>query len=203
MKTIANKVSYMLEIKKSEFICSLKNVNNVEEAKAYILKIKEKYSDASHNCSAYIVGQNKKVNDDGEPKGTAGMPILNVLEHHDLQNIVCIVTRYFGGVKLGAGGLIRAYSKTTSQALNSTNLINLIPGELIELTVPFSVNDSLNYYLTKNKIIITNKYYENNVKYFVKVKLKEKSLFKKEIELISYLIKSVKKEDILMEDNEK
>ncbi len=106
-------------IQKSRFIGYVKRVETEEDAQAFVQEIKKKHHDATHNCSAYMVGEHnqvQKANDDGEPSGTAGVPILEVLKKKDLKDTAVVVTRYFGGIKLGAGGLIRAYSSTTSQA---------------------------------------------------------------------------------------
>ena len=111
-KTIAKNGIVEEEIKKSRFICQVKRVTTEEEAREFIAQIKKEHYKATHNCSAFILGERstiKRTSDDGEPSGTAGVPMLNVLEQHDLTDICVVVTRYFGGIKLGAGGLIRAY----------------------------------------------------------------------------------------------
>ncbi len=203
MNTIQGEIIYEIEIKKSRFICYIKHVSSVEEAKEYIDIIKKKHEDARHNCSAYIVGINKKADDDGEPSNTAGVPMLGVLEHHDIDNVVCVVTRYFGGIKLGAGGLIRAYAKSVSQAINSTTLINLVQGTVILIEVGFDANDSLNYYLKKHKLEIIEKQYFQKVTYKVKVKNSEFEEVQKDINGINHLIKITKIEDVMMVDYEK
>ncbi|MHC5217210.1 YigZ family protein [Enterococcus sp. LJL128] len=119
-----------LEIKKSRFICFLKRVSTEEEAKAFIAGIKKEHWKANHNCSAFILGDQGEIqrsSDDGEPSGTAGIPMLEVLKKQELINVAAVVTRYFGGTKLGAGGLIRAYSHAVSQA---TNEIGIVEGKL-------------------------------------------------------------------------
>ncbi|KGP91412.1 hypothetical protein N780_19490 [Pontibacillus chungwhensis BH030062] len=113
-------------IQKSRFIGYVKRVETEEEAKAFVQEIKKKHSNATHNCSAYMVGEHdqiQKAHDDGEPSGTAGVPILDVLKKKGLKDTAVVVTRYFGGIKLGAGGLIRAYSGATSQALETTGIV--------------------------------------------------------------------------------
>lgn len=120
MKRIQENYENTLIINKSEFICHLYRVNNVTEVEDILAKVKKKYYDATHNCYAYIIGDNQeiqKASDDGEPSKTAGLPILDVLKKNDLTNILAIVTRYFGGILLGAGGLIRAYSASTASCL--------------------------------------------------------------------------------------
>ena len=110
-------------IRKSRFVCSLKRVDSGDEAKSFIKDIKKEYWDATHNCSAYIIDeQQQRSNDDGEPSGTAGIPMLEVLRKQKVVQVAAVVTRYFGGVKLGAGGLIRAYSGAVAQALVTAGL---------------------------------------------------------------------------------
>ena len=117
MKSIKEITEHTLVIKKSEFICTLIPLNDENKINETIGFYKEKYKDATHNCIAYLVGTKERANDDGEPSGTAGLPMLNVLKKQELSNIIAIVTRYFGGIKLGAGGLTRAYSQAVAEAL--------------------------------------------------------------------------------------
>ena len=113
-------------IQKSRFICYMERVTNEEDAQSFIQQIKKKHYDANHNCSAYIIGENdhiQKANDDGEPSGTAGVPMLEVLKKKQLKDTVVVVTRYFGGIKLGTGGLIRAYGKSVSEGLGAIGIV--------------------------------------------------------------------------------
>jgi uncharacterized YigZ family protein len=115
-----------INIERSRFIAYVNRAETEEEAQAFIADIKKKHWDANHNCSAYMIGEHnliQKANDDGEPSGTAGVPMLEVLKKRGLKDTVVIVTRYFGGIKLGAGGLIRAYGKATSEGLNATGIV--------------------------------------------------------------------------------
>ncbi|OIU67674.1 YigZ family protein [Rossellomorea aquimaris] len=115
-----------INIERSRFIAYVNRAETEEEAKAFIDDIKKKHWDANHNCSAYMIGENdliQKANDDGEPSGTAGVPMLEVLKKRGLKDTVVVVTRYFGGIKLGAGGLIRAYGKSVSEGLNATGVV--------------------------------------------------------------------------------
>jgi uncharacterized YigZ family protein len=115
-----------ITIERSRFIAHVARVETEEAAQEFIAKIKKQHWDATHNCSAYMIGENnliQKANDDGEPSGTAGVPMLEVLKKRDLKDTVVVVTRYFGGIKLGAGGLIRAYGKATSEGLNATGVV--------------------------------------------------------------------------------
>jgi uncharacterized YigZ family protein len=118
-----------IEINRSRFISYVKRVETQEEAVAFIQEIKKKHWDATHNCSAYIVGEHdqfQKMDDDGEPSGTAGKPILEVIKKKGLKDTVIVVTRYFGGIKLGAGGLIRAYGKSASAGVQATGVVERI-----------------------------------------------------------------------------
>lgn len=113
-------------IDRSRFIAHVARAETEEDAQAFIADIKKQHWSANHNCSAYMIGENnliQKANDDGEPSGTAGVPMLEVLKKRDLKDTVVVVTRYFGGIKLGAGGLIRAYGKSTSEGLNATGVV--------------------------------------------------------------------------------
>ena len=121
--TIAKDILTEQVISKSRFICSLKKVKTEEEAQEFIKAVKKEFWDATHNCSAYIIDeQHQRSSDDGEPSGTAGMPMLGVLRKQELQQVAAVVTRYFGGIKLGAGGLVRAYAGSVSQAIEAAGL---------------------------------------------------------------------------------
>ncbi|USK33612.1 YigZ family protein [Bacillus sp. F19] len=124
--TVKGYGEHEISIQKSRFICYINRATTEEEAQAFIQQIKKKHWDATHNCSAYLIGEHdliQKANDDGEPSGTAGVPILEVLKKRQLKDTVAVVTRYFGGIKLGAGGLIRAYGSSTSEALNAIGIV--------------------------------------------------------------------------------
>jgi uncharacterized YigZ family protein len=113
-------------IQKSRFIAYISRAESEEEAQEFIQTIKKKHRDATHNCSAYLIGENdqiQKANDDGEPSGTAGVPILEVLKKRQLKDTAAVITRYFGGIKLGSGGLIRAYGKATSEGIETTGIV--------------------------------------------------------------------------------
>lgn len=139
-KTIKQDIIAEEEIKKSRFICQLKRVESEEEARQLIATIKKEHYKASHSCSAMIIGEKatiKRSSDDGEPSGTAGIPILTVLEKHDLTNVVAVVTRYFGGIKLGAGGLIRAYAGSVANALTQSGLITVKEQAGLQVTLTY------------------------------------------------------------------
>lgn len=139
MKSIDKKTSYELIINKSRFICLLYNVNSIDEINLILKNVKDEYKGATHYCYSYILDELKRFSDDNEPSGTAGMPILNVLENNNLNHILCIVVRYFGGIKLGAGGLVRAYTKSVTSCLENTNIVNLINGK--EITIKFNYDN--------------------------------------------------------------
>lgn len=125
MKYLKNQVTKSLIIQKSEFIANVFRVNSIEEANQIISTIKKRYYDAKHNCYAYVIGESmdvQKISDDGEPQGTAGLPILSVIKNNNITNVLVIVTRYFGGILLGKGGLIRAYGEAVSNALKEAEL---------------------------------------------------------------------------------
>ena len=127
-KTIKENGRVEEEIKKSRFICHVKRVEAEEEARDFINSIKKEHYKATHNCSAFILGEKseiKRTSDDGEPSGTAGIPMLGVLESHQLTNLCVVVTRYFGGIKLGAGGLIRAYAGSVALAVKEIGLVEI------------------------------------------------------------------------------
>ena len=127
--TIAKSCQQEIIIEKSRFICSLAKVATEEEAQDFIKQKKKEYWDATHNCSAYVIGETslaERSSDDGEPSGTAGIPMLTVLRKNSLYNIAAVVTRYFGGVKLGAGGLVRAYTKSVSEAITTAGLAEVV-----------------------------------------------------------------------------
>lgn len=125
-KTVKSYGEHEITIQKSRFIAYVNRVESVEEALAFIEKIKKQNWNATHNCSAYMIGEHdeiQKANDDGEPSGTAGLPILEVIKKRGLKDTVIVVTRFFGGIKLGAGGLIRAYGKSASEGLTAAGIV--------------------------------------------------------------------------------
>ena len=129
------------EIKKSRFICHLKRVKTEEEARDFIQRIKKEHHKANHNCSCFILGENaeiKRSSDDGEPSGTAGVPMLTVLEKQGLTDTVAVVTRYFGGIKLGAGGLIRAYAGSVAKAIDEIGKVLVKEQEGISITLNYA-----------------------------------------------------------------
>ena len=147
MKTIKNDYVSEIEINKSRFITLLYRVRSVDMVKEKLDLAKSLYKDATHYCYGYIIDDNKKSSDDGEPGGTAGVPIMEVLLKNDLNYVLCVVVRYFGGIKLGAGGLVRAYSKSVSSSLIDDNITTLIDGYKIEVVVSYDEQKRLDYIL--------------------------------------------------------
>ena len=164
MKTIKENIINEIDIKNSKFITLLIKINN-NNINSILEEIKTKYPKATHYCYAYIFNEIKKSSDDGEPGGTAGLPILNVIEKEELNNILVIVVRYFGGIKLGAGGLVRAYTKSVTEALKLSDYIYLEEGFKIELEFNYSEEKQINYILKDSKIL--NKEYNELIKYTV------------------------------------
>ena len=171
---LKNETAEIVE-KKSKFIANLFHVESVEEAENRIKDIKKKYHDARHNCIAYIVAENgqiiEKSSDDGEPSGTAGGPMLNILQKNNLCNLVIVVTRYFGGILLGTGGLVRAYSEVTQQAIEkSTKVIKVIGREMI-IELDYSNLEKFKYYCKNNNINIKKIDYMGNI--ILKIEMEE------------------------------
>lgn len=194
MKSIKEITEHTLIIKKSEFICTLIPLNDENKINETIDFYKEKYKDATHNCVAYLVGTKERANDDGEPSGTAGLPMLNVLKKQELSNIIAIVTRYFGGIKLGAGGLTRAYSQAVAEALKEANIVekNLI--DVYDVSLDYSFTKKFEHLLKVNAIDCINKEYSDQVTY--RLYIDELSFFDTIQELTSnrYTKEFIKKE---------
>lgn len=164
MKTIKNNSTNEIIIKNSRFINYLIKINN-PDIKEIIEEIKTTHPKANHYCYAYIYNDIKRSSDDKEPTGTAGSPMLNVLEKNNLNNILAITVRYFGGIKLGAGGLIRAYTESITENLKNVELIELEKGYKLEIIFNYSDEKQINYILNNSKII--DKSYDNDIKYIV------------------------------------
>ena len=166
MRTIKNNTINEIIIKNSRFICLLIKINSVD-INDILDKIKSDYPKATHYCYAYLYNDIQRFNDDGEPGGTAGMPMLNVLLKEELSNVLCVVIRYFGGIKLGAGGLVRAYTKSVTECLKVTDLMDLEEGYKVRLK--FNYNDEKQVkYLLKDSTFLNEKY-DLDVEYLVLV----------------------------------
>lgn len=159
-------IETLYEIQKSKFITHLRHIETEEEARAFIQAMKKKYFDARHNCSAYVLGENadkQKSNDDGEPGGTAGNPILEAIKKNKLTNIVVVVTRYFGGIKLGAGGLIRAYSHAAVLGLEAATVLAMTPFQQLDVTVSYDMLAAVEHWMRQNEIRSREADYAENV----------------------------------------
>ena len=177
-------------IKNSRFICFLYQVESKEEISNILEKTRKTYYDATHCCYAYILDEIKLASDDGEPSGTAGIPILNVLKKNDLTNILGVVVRYFGGIKLGAGGLVRAYTKSVQDALEENKIVKLIDGYLVELKIPYEISKKVDYLLKNIKII--NKDFQEEISYTIEIPVTDLNI----IEMYSpTIIKKIKIEE--------
>lgn len=165
MKSVRKITVNRLVIKKSEFICTLIPCNDESQVDQIINEYKQIYHDATHNCVAYIVNNAKRAYDDGEPSKTAGVPMLDVLEKNELSNIIAIVTRYFGGIKLGAGGLTRAYRQSVADALKVADIVekHLVP--LYKITISYSYTKKFEHLLKVHQIECINKEYLDQVSY--------------------------------------
>lgn len=164
--TISEQFEYEEFIKKSRFICQLTSVKNEMDAQKLIKSIKRVHSKANHNCSAFILGDSQNIqraNDDGEPSGTAGIPMLEILKKHHLTNTCAIITRYFGGIKLGAGGLIRAYSGIVNRALEKAPLVRIVEQQEICLTLSYHFFDSLQHFLSTQPLTIGSSDFLSNI----------------------------------------
>lgn len=155
--SINKEIMNSIEINKSKFITYLFPISNQEEFSMRLNDLRKEHPKANHHCSAYILGHQQdqqKANDDGEPSGTAGYPMLDVLKTNNLTNIAAIVVRYFGGIKLGSGGLIRAYSTSVSGALNVAQKTANVNQAIFELTIPYQNNDVFQYFLGQTDLMI-------------------------------------------------
>lgn len=172
-KTISNDSEAEIIEKKSKFIANIFYVETREEAEEKIKEIKKKYFDARHNCFAYSIFTKDRIierfSDDGEPSGTAGAPMLNILSSQNLRNVVVIVTRYFGGILLGTGGLVRAYTGAVQEALKNVEIIEKYLGLEVKIEVNYPNLEKLKYYLKQNEIKILSSEYLENIKVLVEM----------------------------------
>lgn len=181
MKSIKENIINKFEINKSIFITELIKVKNIEEINKAFEEVKNKYKDATHYCYAYIIDDFKKSSDDGEPGGTAGVPIMDTLNKAQINNILCVVVRYFGGIKLGAGGLVRAYRKSVSEALAQAEFNELINGYQIILETSYDKQKELDYLLKDNY----KKEFNENIKYTIECDKDMKEILEKNYKILS------------------
>ena len=162
--------------KKSRFIAHSAHVESEEEALAFIEQIKKQYWDARHNCWAYSIGEKQpalRCSDDGEPSGTAGKPMLEVLTGQELHNVVAVVTRYFGGTLLGTGGLIRAYTKSTQEGIKESMVIEKCLGVMLSLTCDYTTSGKIQYLTATEHIPVLDTVYTDNVTFEMIVPVEE------------------------------
>ena len=167
-------------ISKSRFIAYIKPVSTENEAKAFIDEIKTKHKDATHNCSAYTVGPEmniQKANDDGEPSGTAGIPMLEILKQQEIHNVCVVVTRYFGGIKLGAGGLIRAYSGAVRDVIYDIGRVELREAIPVTVTLDYDQTGKFEYELASTTFLLREQFYTDKVSYQIDVVKNEYDAF--------------------------
>lgn len=183
-RTIQKNGLHEIEIKKSRFICHLKRVETEEEAQAFIEEIKKEHWKATHNCSAYTIGMNNEIqraHDDSEPSGTAGVPMLEIFLKRELKNVVAVVTRYFGGTKLGAGGLIRAYGGAVNDAIDYIGVVERQLQRLIDITVTYSQSGKVENALREANYAIQDIIYAENITYQCIIPLESEEKFIEDI----------------------
>ena len=177
LKTIKENINNELIIKNSKFITYLFKVVSVVEISNRIAEIKELHPKATHRCYAYIIGNSQKSSDDNEPSSTAGMPMLNVLIKNNLNNILAITVRYFGGIKLGTGGLVRAYSSSVSKALDQVAIIELKEAKKVLVKINYDVQKDFEYLIKNTQIL--SKDFDQNITYTLLIDKDDLDLLKK------------------------
>ena len=180
-RTIKEDGQVQEEIKKSRFICHAKRVYSEEEARNFITTIKKEQYKATHNCSAFIIGERseiKRTSDDGEPSGTAGVPMLGVLENHNLTNVCVVVTRYFGGIKLGAGGLIRAYAGSVALAVKEIGIIEIKEQAGIAIQMSYAQYQEYNNFLKEHNLMELDTNFTDQVNTMIYIDKEEKENIK-------------------------
>ena len=180
-RTIKEDGQVQEEIKKSRFICHAKRVYSEEEARAFITAIKKEHYKATHNCSAFIIGERseiKRTSDDGEPSGTAGVPMLGVLENHNLTNVCVVVTRYFGGIKLGAGGLIRAYAGSVALAVKEIGIVEIKEQAGIQIQMSYAQYQEYGNFLKEHNLMELETNFTDQVETIIFVDKEDKEAIK-------------------------
>lgn len=194
--TIREHVQTEIVEKKSKFIANLFPVGSVNEAEELIRNTKKKYYDARHNCMAYRIVENNQIieksSDDGEPSGTAGAPMLNILQKNNLGNILIIITRYFGGILLGTGGLVRAYSDSLLKVIEESLLIQKCQGIEMLVTTEYNQFDFFKYYCKNHNILIINVEYGEFITCKIELEPDKKDILLKDFETKTIILKNVK-----------
>lgn len=165
MKTIQDDTIYEMEVKNSKFITLLFSVHNESEIKSILEKVRLRYPKATHYCYCYRLIDKQKANDDGEPSGTAGVPMLHILEQEDFVFALAVVVRYFGGIKLGSGGLIRAYSKAVREAVYCAKTVELVEGYRVRLCFSYDNQRQIDYLV--RDFLVVDKSFKENITYIL------------------------------------
>ena len=196
MQTIEEDINTQIIEKKSKSIADLCYVSSSQEAQNKLQEIRKKHYDAKHHCFAYRIdtkeGIIEKASDDGEPSGTAGAPMLSLLQKSNLSNVIIIVTRYFGGILLGTGGLVRAYTLVAKNAIESAKRVEEKYGLEIQVTIPYQNTNLFKHYCKINQITIIETKFEQEVSYIIQVAITEKDKIMKELETTGINIQNVK-----------
>lgn len=184
-KTVFKESEVTEIVKKSRFIAYVKPIETVDEANEFIEKIKKKHYNANHNVPVYVLGdkfQVQKFSDDGEPSGTAGLPILEMLKNEGITNLVIVITRFFGGVKLGTGGLVRAYSHVAKSAIQEAVIIEKIEYQNISVVINYTIHGKIQNFLSNNEnYVLNNTQYSDEVELDMYIKTDEVDMFKSKI----------------------
>ena len=170
--------------KKSRFIADIFSVSSEEEALQILEKVKKKYWDARHHCWAYVVGDEQvqeRCSDDGEPGGTAGKPILEVIRGNEIHNVLIVVTRYFGGTLLGTGGLVRAYTQAAQEGIAASTIVTKTQGYKVKIQTDYTTLGKIQYLLGQKGIQIIDSVYQDNVEIFVYISKEEEILLQRDI----------------------
>jgi len=157
-RTLDGECRTEFEIERSRFITTAVRVDSADDVKDTLIKIRKEFSDATHNCYAYMIGNEQKASDDGEPQGTAGVPILEAIKRSGLDKVLIVVTRYFGGIKLGAAGLLSAYMKSATDALNAANVAEFIYSDVVTVDVDYTLYQKLSQYISSVGVILDTEY---------------------------------------------
>lgn len=171
---------HTIEVEKSRFITYLNRVFSEEEAKSYLISVQKMHPNANHHCYAFIIGEQNHIqrsNDNGEPSGTAGSPMLQSLIKHNMQDTIAITVRYFGGIKLGTGGLIRAYSHGVSEALKEAIITQTLKRNRYRINFSYDLIGKIDYFFSQNKIEVIEKLYDEEVSYEYQCEISHESFF--------------------------
>ena len=196
MYSIKNNLEKTIIIKKSKFIAKVFSLSSIDDVDHILTKLKDEYSDATHICYAYIIDNNVKFYDDKEPNGTAGMPIYNVLKNNNLNYVLAVVIRYFGGIKLGAGPLTRAYSSSITEVINN-NICTLELGYIVEIKFKYDNLKDIKYILKDKKIL--NEEYDELIK--ITFLVSDKDIKNIKLKLENYIISFIKVKEEFIKSN--